>query len=246
MLVHDGDSFAVRLQMLQNRLIGTMEIDLVLKFILFKISGKHREKSVKELRIFFGIRFHVPAENPFFPAVHFGNDLRGESCTPLGEQMGNFKIFDAAFLCKRNPAVQFLETERVFSLFQDHIDKLDSRALRSGFGIQRRSKDRSQDQIDPVFRRVFHEVADYAPVFLAEHIDVIIHHKAVRMKPVRIDEFLHGSCASSTSSVKDTFFRIGFSSVFGKSAESFTLDFIFAGLQFSGTLTLNHRERHWL
>ena len=152
--------------------------------------SQSRGKATQEVAIFFAVRIGLPAEDALFFSVNFGDYLRRMLRAPLGKQMRHFEIFDSAASAHIYPSVELVEAELVAVLCLFDIDKLNGRSLSPDFGIKRRSKKRSKNEIDSVIRGVPDIVFNYIPVLFAENIDFIICRKAVAVKPHSAHKFL--------------------------------------------------------
>lgn len=112
-------------------------------------------EAAQEIAVFGAVRIGLPAEDALFFAVDFGDYLRRVLGSPLGEQVRHLKIFYAAAFAHIYPSVKPVKTEFVAVLCLFNIDELNRRALPADLGVERRGKERSENEIDAVSCGIF-------------------------------------------------------------------------------------------
>ena len=149
-----------------------------------------RNERAQEARTFCPARFGFPAKQFFDLSIDGCHDFRGMGGTPLGEEVGDFEIFDSRPAANIDPFSEFIEVETIDAITQRYIDELRCCPFASDERIQGRRKDRSQDHIDPVFGGHLHVVFDDLPMPPIECLCSVVIHQAIAVEPLGIDQVL--------------------------------------------------------
>ena len=109
---------------------------------------------------------------------------------PLGEQVGDLKLPDAAPLRHIDPPRQPLKAELPAAGELFHLHQLGGGPLAAYLGVQRRGEDGGQEKVNAVVRSSLHEFLNPAPVGLAENLQIVVGGDAVRMEPLGKQQLL--------------------------------------------------------
>ena len=182
----------VLLQMLFRRLIGNVEIALLINSLLLQVCKKRGQEGVDERAVFVRERVGVPAEEFFLLAVHLDHNLGRVLASPLTEEMRKLKIFNSLALTHIHPAVEHREVKVIGITLPLDPHELCRHALTADIGIELGGENRRQDHIDPVFRGSFSKSLDDPPMSLGEGAGVVILRQAVGVEPLGVDQSLLG------------------------------------------------------
>ncbi len=88
-------------------------------------------------------------------------------CAPLGEKVGNFKVFNPVSVRHLNPAFEFCKVKAVFIALAVNIHKLNRGTLAADGGIKGWGENRGKKQIQTVLHSGFNKALNNLPVPLA-------------------------------------------------------------------------------
>ena len=176
---HQFHRFLIAFQHCFSRLIGNMEKSMFQYAQLLQLFFQRAEKAVQKFCVFRTARIRLPAEDPPILSIFCPKDLRRAFGAPLGKQVGNLIINDAAPPAHLHPPPQLFKSKHPVTILKHHICQLYRKSVTSDRRIQRRRKHRRQDHVALSFDGCTDKILGDPPVFFAEYFHLIIFRQTV-------------------------------------------------------------------
>ena len=145
--IHNGITFqnignacldrAVAVDMKLVRLVRHMEVATLVVASRLHMGEKSAQERAQVGSVLFACGIGFPAKDALIFAVYGCHNFGCALSTPLGEQMGNFKIANAYAVAHIDPAVKLFKAERICAILKDNVYKLRSGSLAAYGGIKR-------------------------------------------------------------------------------------------------------------
>ena len=181
---------SIVLHVFQRRLVGDVEIGVLQNAEIFQLLHQCGEEFSQKAAEIVGKGRSIPAKAAHRTIRGLEIDLRGILGAPLGEEGGDLKIADAAFLGKGYPFFQIGKI-KVQSLraFRDG-NQLTGHPAAVWLNVQRRGDDRGQQRVDAVGGGLCQIVFEDLPKPGREHLAAVDLAQAVAMEPFGVADGL--------------------------------------------------------
>ena len=200
-IVYDSLGLHVVFLVALVRLVGYVEITLLIKITLLEHIKECGDELPQEVCILFTDRVGVPAKIFLVTSIDLNDDLGSSLCAPLSKEVRNFEVFNAALQSKVDPTVELVKIECEFA-FGNKLDvnKLSGKTLTANVCVKLGSEYGGQNHVDAVANSNLHEVFNVLPVLFGKSLNVVIVCNTVCVEPLCVNKFLLGKfCRKNTN-----------------------------------------------